>query len=49
MTIRLPETVYEALRREAFRRRISMNEIIAEALREHQDAGGVAIRSHEEA
>jgi predicted HicB family RNase H-like nuclease len=35
MTVRLPEPVYERLRREAFERRVPMNEIIVEALREH--------------
>jgi predicted transcriptional regulator len=35
MTIRLPDAVYELLRREAFERRIPMTAIITDALREH--------------
>jgi predicted HicB family RNase H-like nuclease len=35
MTVRLPGTVYEKLRREAFERRMPMNEIITQALQEH--------------
>jgi hypothetical protein len=37
MTIRLPGPVYEALRREAFDRRVPMTEIITEALQAHMD------------
>lgn len=35
MTVRLPEPVYEKLRREAFERRVAMNEVVVEALEEH--------------
>jgi hypothetical protein len=35
MTIRLPEDVYEALRREAFERRVPMTTVITEALQKH--------------
>ena len=35
MTVRLPDGLYERLRREAFERRVSMNELIADALEKH--------------
>lgn len=38
MTIRLPDEVYEELRRVAFDRRVPMNEIVTDAVREHLSA-----------
>ena len=38
MTVRLPAGLYEQLRKAAFDRRISMNEIVAAAVREHLDS-----------
>jgi len=46
MTVRLPGPVYEKLRREAFERRVAMNEIIAEALREHLPDDDKGERDH---
>jgi predicted HicB family RNase H-like nuclease len=34
MTVRLPGSLYERLRREAFERRTSMNEVVIESLQE---------------
>jgi predicted HicB family RNase H-like nuclease len=34
-TIRIPESVHEALRDEAFRDRVSMNQIITDVLTKH--------------
>ena len=49
MTVRVPCPVYDALRREAHERGISMNQLVSELASEHLDANTHQEHTHREA